>query len=85
MAMPEYVAEWLYAPTEKLTPEEEIRTHQEILSEIQRALRWTKDPRKVADLQSEAIWRREEIRRLMEEQKKEASKEPGFPMTKAQA
>lgn len=62
--MTEWMAEWLYAPAEEWTPEQELAAHKEILAEIERALRWTKDPKKMAELEAEAIWRREEIRRL---------------------
>jgi len=70
--LPEYVAAFLYAPEDELTPEQEMVAHKEILAEIERKLKWTRDPRKVAELEAEAIWRRSEINRLKEQMKRTA-------------
>ena len=70
--MTEWMAEWLYAPAEEWTPEQELTSHKEILAEIERMMKWTKDPKKMAELEAEAIWRRSEINRLKEQMKRTA-------------
>jgi len=66
----EWMAEWLYAPEEEWSVEQEMTAHKEILAEIERMMKWTKDPKKMAELEAEAIWRRSEINRLKEQMKR---------------
>ena len=70
--MTEWEAAWLYAPVEEWSPEEQIKAHKEILKEIEQRLKWERNPDKIAQLDEEADWRREEINRLKEQMKRTA-------------